>query len=268
MSCVQTSSPGDLLHEELRALIDENAEKCEEERAVPRPEVGSRTWSADCILELPVGFEIWLGGLDDALDLKTLKGLGINAVVNCAVDECRHECNALGRAGCGGRRRMLAHDESLGLDGFNPGDGNECVDQDEIRATASFDAAWYKEKLACDVSYLALPALDCEGYRMEDHFSEIVSFMSSCRSENRKVLLHCMRGINRSATATVAFLCGGLNYSLRDAVDMTSKSRGSVLTNDSFLDQLIYDFGAEISENVAVEFQPPAKGACWPLLWC
>merc|ERR1712150_286737 len=95
-------------------------------------------------------------------------------------------------------------------------------------------------------------ARDEAGYPMGEHFTEITEFLNNCRSECRKVLIHCIMGINRSSTALVAFLCGGLSMSLEDAVSLTSQRRGHILSNDSFLDQLITVWG------------PEAMGSCEP----
>lgn len=245
------------MRQALTKLITTNGAVKEEMQALERPgdddPVGSKNFDANLVVEEAEGFQLWLGGMDDALDLVGLRKLGINSFVNCAHEECQSECLAFAKAPAG-RRRCLAHAESISDVGRSPvlGEDNGVVmSPDDVRAAAKFNETWYSAMLGYDTSYLALPANDVENYPMDVHFEEIVLFLHKCRAENRKVLVHCMRGINRSASATVAFLCGGLDYRLQSAVDITSKSRGYVLTNDSFLDQLIDRYGKDKEKKLA-----------------
>lgn len=58
-------------------------------------------------------------------------------------------------------------------------------------------------------------------------------------------------GINRASVAAVAFMCSGLGMSLEEAVDLISKERGHVLSNRSFLRELVTIYG---SAGAPVEF--------------
>lgn len=255
------------MRQALTKLIETNGAVKEEMQALEQPDdedaVGSKNFAGSLVIDEADGFQIWLGGLDDALDLVALRKLGVNSFVNCAHEECQSECMAFGKAPAG-RRRCLAHAQSISDVGHSPvvgQDGGVVMSPDEVRAAAKFNQTWYSAMLGYETSYLALPANDVENYPMDMHFEEIVRFLQKCRSEKRKVLVHCMRGINRSASATVAFLCGGLDYRLHNAVDITSKSRGYVLSNESFLDQLVGVYGKE-------KEPPPAKTGVWSLMCC
>jgi protein-tyrosine phosphatase len=94
-----------------------------------------------------------------------------------------------------------------------------------------------------DVAFLGIAANDEPGYAMDDHFGETMEFLDQCRVEGRRVLVHCVAGINRSSTALIAFLCASLQMDLEDAVELTSRQRGSILSNSSFLEQLVESFG-------------------------
>lgn len=257
------------MRQALTKLIEKNGSVKEEMQSLERPPDddeefgGSKNYAASLVIDEADGFQLWLGGLDDALDLVALRKLGINSFVNCAHEECQSECMAFGKAPTG-RRRCLAHAASIQDVGANlliGGDGGVTMSPDEVRAAAKFNHIWYSAMLGYDVSYLALPANDVEDYPMDMHFAEIVSFLKRCMTEKRKVLVHCMRGINRSASATVAFLCGGLDYRLQSAVDIASKSRGYILSNESFLDQLVAIYGKE-------KEPPPAKTGFWSMMCC
>jgi len=114
---------------------------------------------------------------------------------------------------------------------------------DVLRGLVEFDQLWYSDFLECDMAYHGLAALDEDGYRMTDHFEEACQFLELCRQEGRKVLVHCIMGINRSSAALVAFLCAGLGMQLGDAIALASKRRGWILSNNSFIDQLVERFG-------------------------
>lgn len=232
-----------------KAKIDEEAEQPgiavaagsgEDSGAITR-KVNRTDFSADFITGEDGGFEIWLGSLDDALCLSSLRERGIGALLNCAVEECERECAA--HRGFGGRRRAHARGISAMDGGYNPANGAATLDRDQIRAVALFDSEWYTNMLGRDTSFLGIAADDEDGYNIERHFAEARAFLGRCRREGRKVLVHCIMGINRSSAALVAFLCGDLGMSLEEAVDLISKHRGHVLSNNSFLKQLISAYG-------------------------
>jgi len=221
----------------------------------------NRTFSADLVLhEESSGFELWLGSLEDAMSLAGLHDRGMNGFVNCAIEECVNEC--LCSRPARGRVRTHARGISVLDSGFkaeNVADSRLSLAPDQVRALISFDAEWYSDTLGYNTAYLGLPGEDVNGYRMDDHFAEIMQFLATCRKEGRKVLIHCIMGINRSSAALVAFLCGGLGMGLRDAIDMTSKYRGHILSNESFLEQLIETFGAaDSSASKAADLQNDA----------
>lgn len=114
---------------------------------------------------------------------------------------------------------------------------------DVLRGLVEFNQCWYSDFLDCDMAYYGIGAADEEGYRMEDHFEEACNFIDMCRRERRKVLVHCIMGINRSSVALVAFLCSGLGMDLRTAIELASRERGLILSNNSFIDQLVQHFG-------------------------
>jgi protein-tyrosine phosphatase len=114
---------------------------------------------------------------------------------------------------------------------------------DVLRGLVEFDQLWYSDFLDCDMAYHGIAANDEDGYRMDDHFEEAIAFLSECRREGRKVLVHCIMGINRSSVALVAFLCHGLGMALYDAIGIASKQRGLILSNNSFIDQLVEHYG-------------------------
>jgi len=239
-----------------RSRIQKLQEQEQEQRSISEPSedgfeaVGTMAasavgaFSADLVLrDEESGFELWLGSLEDALNIEGLRLHGINAILNCALEECENEC-APYRAKLGGRRRCHARGPSAMAAPDHDVEGrSKLLDRDQIKSIALFDGQWYSDMLDCDTSFCGIAAEDKSEYAMDQHFHDAVEFLGSCREEGRRVLVHCIMGINRSSTALIAFLCQDLGMTLPDAVALCSKHRGYILSNHSFLDQLVRQYG-------------------------
>ena len=92
--------------------------------------------------------------------------------------------------------------------------------------------------------YKQLEALDREDYDMLSHFDEACQYIDEARSSRGKVLVYCMRGVNRSAAICVAYLMARDNADLCAAVTEVAFARGQVLTNPGFQRQLV-EFAAK-----------------------
>jgi hypothetical protein len=232
---------------ELESIIDKNGLVRDQERF---ENTQGAAFGADLIYQEDNGFQLWLGSLEDALSFESLEQCNISGILNCALADCRLEC-ACSRPSAAGRRRCHARGPSAMQGGefkcSTSVDGCPRLDRDQIKAVASFDSDWYSLMLNSDVSYLGIAANDEAGYAMDDHFVETMEFLEKCRGEGRRVLVHCVMGINRSSTALIAFLCASLQMPLEDAVELTSRRRGYILSNSSFLEQLVKSF-AELPE--------------------
>ena len=64
-------------------------------------------------------------------------------------------------------------------------------------------------------------------------------FLQKCRSENRKVLVNCHAGHNRSACIMICWLMVREGFSLLRALEHVQKLRGTVLSNHGFRLQLV-----------------------------
>lgn len=241
--------------EEIEELQRAREVKGIEASAAPKS-TGSRHvgFCADLVFhEEETGFELWLGGLDDALSLEGLCERNITGILNCAVEECRKECvpfrprEAESSQVPRGRRRTHARGASLADDG-GAAVTRRNLPNEVLRGLAEFNGCWYSEMMDVDMSYYELAAADEDGYRMDDHFEEAAFFLEECRQEGRKVLVHCIMGINRSSVALVSFLCSGIGMDLAEAVALAAKQRGYILSNNSFLDQLVEHFGANLED--------------------
>lgn len=58
-------------------------------------------------------------------------------------------------------------------------------------------------------------------------------------SQNCGVLVHCLAGVSRSVTVTVAYLMQKLHLSLNDAYDLVKRKKSNISPNFSFMGQLL-----------------------------
>lgn len=201
-------------------------------------------------------FELWLGSLEDALNLRRLAENNINAVLNCALDSCETELAPFRPVGRG-RPRSHTRSMSLSDDGLENvgGDfatGKLFLHRDQVWAEAALNEDWYSEAMGYDFAYHSFAAEDEADYDLKQHFDEATAFLESCRREGRRTLVHCVMGLNRAPACMTAFLCQGLGYNLDVAVDIVSRNRGLVLSNQGFLDSLVATYGSKQKRNSAV----------------
>ena len=82
-------------------------------------------------------------------------------------------------------------------------------------------------------------ASDNSDYQIiEKHHKEAFQFLDKCAQNKTKTLVHCMSGINRSATIVVGYLIYK-GYNLFDATKIVVSARPWILNNESFKLQLI-----------------------------
>ena len=84
-------------------------------------------------------------------------------------------------------------------------------------------------------------ARDRANYNLvEQHMDESVEFINKCKNNRGKILVHCVAGMNRSATITVGYLLNHFqDMDLLQAIKYTVKKRSWILTNAGFRRQLI-----------------------------
>lgn len=92
------------------------------------------------------------------------------------------------------------------------------------------------------VVHLELGCEDTDGYPLLSlHLDQCLQFLEHCEKERRKVLVHCVMGLNRSASVMAAFLMLSRHLPLLEAVQKVWECRGRlpILTNGSFRRQLV-----------------------------
>jgi hypothetical protein len=90
--------------------------------------------------------------------------------------------------------------------------------------------------------HLELGCEDTDGYPLlARHLDQCLSFLERCEAERRTVLVHCVMGLNRSASVMAAFLMLSRQLPLLCAVQKVWDCRGRlpILTNGSFRRQLV-----------------------------
>ncbi|XP_070758999.1 dual specificity protein phosphatase 7 isoform X2 [Enoplosus armatus] len=78
----------------------------------------------------------------------------------------------------------------------------------------------------------------CKAFYLEDE----------ARSKKCGILVHCLAGISRSVTVTVAYLMQKLNLSLNDAYDFVKRKKSNISPNFNFMGQLL-DFERTLGLN-------------------
>lgn len=66
-----------------------------------------------------------------------------------------------------------------------------------------------------------------------------LSFTDEARKNGKGVLVHCLAGISRSVTVTVAYLMGTEGMSLNEAYDFVKSCKPNISPNFNFMGQLM-----------------------------
>uniref|UniRef100_A0A4W5NUW3 Dual specificity protein phosphatase n=1 Tax=Hucho hucho TaxID=62062 RepID=A0A4W5NUW3_9TELE len=99
-----------------------------------------------------------------------------------------------------------------------------------------------------DFKYKQIPISDHWSQNLSQFFPEAISFIDEARSKKCGILVHCLAGISRSVTVTVAYLMQKLNLSLNDAYDFVKQKKSNISPNFNFMGQLL-DFERTLGLN-------------------
>uniref|UniRef100_A0A8D0DQ09 Dual specificity phosphatase 6 n=1 Tax=Salvator merianae TaxID=96440 RepID=A0A8D0DQ09_SALMN len=84
--------------------------------------------------------------------------------------------------------------------------------------------------------------------RLKDDGCKAFYLEDEARGKNCGVLVHCLAGISRSVTVTVAYLMQKLNLSMNDAYDIVKMKKSNISPNFNFMGQLL-DFERTLGLN-------------------
>jgi len=89
-----------------------------------------------------------------------------------------------------------------------------------------------------DFTYLQIPLLDCASEKIQDHFHKTSKFIQEALDNKGRVLIHCLKGVSRSATIAAAYVIKAHSTSPSKAVQMLRQNRPIIKPNSGFMTQL------------------------------
>lgn len=111
---------------------------------------------------------------------------------------------------------------------------------DAIVNCASSSVLTSEEFYDGSVDYISFQAEDLPSYDLLGlHFQETLEFLDRIASQDRRALVHCAAGINRSAALVVAYYMVKNHVRLIDAVQHCFHLRPVILCNEGFVEQLV-----------------------------
>ncbi|KAG8194398.1 hypothetical protein JTE90_011010 [Oedothorax gibbosus] len=93
-------------------------------------------------------------------------------------------------------------------------------------------------KTEMGMKYMQIPIQDHWSQNLFNFFPQAIKFIDEARKRNLGVLVHCLAGISRSVTITLAYLMHELNIPLNEAFDFVQRRKANVSPNLNFLGQL------------------------------
>ena len=88
------------------------------------------------------------------------------------------------------------------------------------------------------LQFLGVPAIDLNSFPLRDYFQQAADWIENILSKGGVVLVHCVKGISRSATIILAFLIIKKKMTLQQAI-LSVKKKRSIAPNEGFMQQLI-----------------------------
>ncbi|XP_008469012.1 dual specificity protein phosphatase Mpk3-like [Diaphorina citri] len=88
------------------------------------------------------------------------------------------------------------------------------------------------------IKYMQIPIADHWSQNLATYFPQAIQFIEEARSQDTGVLVHCLAGVSRSVTITVAYLMSALRLSLNDAFTLVRARKSNIAPNFHFMEQL------------------------------
>lgn len=89
------------------------------------------------------------------------------------------------------------------------------------------------------INYLQIPVDDQWSQDLMCHFDKACEFIDRYRKLNQPVLVHCLAGISRSPSITIAYVMRDQKLSLNDALNFVKSKRPAIAPHLDFLGELI-----------------------------
>ncbi|KAJ9444559.1 Dual specificity protein phosphatase 1 [Diplonema papillatum] len=101
--------------------------------------------------------------------------------------------------------------------------------------SSSSDSSGGESPDRSDVEYQKLELADHADESISLHFFTAFNFLETWRKQNRNVLVHCRRGISRSATLVIAYLMQHQSKQLQEAYNHVRSRRSIISPNLGFV---------------------------------
>ncbi|XP_058826572.1 dual specificity protein phosphatase Mpk3 isoform X2 [Topomyia yanbarensis] len=88
------------------------------------------------------------------------------------------------------------------------------------------------------IKYLQIPITDHWSQDLAGHFPNAIKFIDEARAKGVGVLVHCLAGVSRSVTVTLAYIMFARTLSLNDAFSLVRARKPDVSPNFHFMEQL------------------------------
>lgn len=106
-----------------------------------------------------------------------------------------------------------------------------------------------------NIKYMQIPIAD-DWSNLASYFPKAFSFIDEARNNQKGVLVHCLAGISRSVTITVAYLMYKCSLNLNDAFNVVRACKSNIAPNFHFLRQL-HNFEKELKLDVSSQSPAP-----------
>lgn len=100
---------------------------------------------------------------------------------------------------------------------------------------------------AGSIKYMQIPISDHWSQNLASFFPQAIQFIEEARSSDKGVLVHCLAGVSRSVTITVAYLMHKCSLSLNDAFNLVRSRKSNIAPNFHFMEQL-HSFEKELRD--------------------
>ncbi|CAB3374155.1 Hypothetical predicted protein [Cloeon dipterum] len=119
-----------------------------------------------------------------------------------------------------------------------------------------------------NIRYMQIPIADHWNQNLACFFPKAIEFIDEARNGQKGVLVHCLAGVSRSVTITVAYLMYKMHLPLNDAFNVVRNRKSNIAPNFNFMEQL-HSFEQELrlrgdlgpSHTPLLTIQPPEVAA-------
>ncbi|XP_053683243.1 dual specificity protein phosphatase Mpk3 [Sabethes cyaneus] len=111
------------------------------------------------------------------------------------------------------------------------------------------------------IKYLQIPITDHWSQDLAGHFPNAIKFIDEARSKGVGVLVHCLAGVSRSVTVTLAYIMFAQTLRLNDAFSLVRARKPDVSPNFHFMEQLhTFERQLNVDSNHRAKLLPGGAG--------